>query len=748
MARPFAVIGFTMFAALLFICILGEKSAWVLLALCAFLLPVCLSVKEIRKGKAWIAMLIVVCISASLYLAAYRLYYLPQLGFSGREISVEGRITDLPEMRYGKYYYVISVSRADAEKLKTPLKLRLVRSEKLDAEVYDNVSFSGKTYTLGADGGATKLGSASSGVFVGISTYGEVKVSESKSVKPPNYYVLKFRQILTQNIKRVIPRENCGVAIAVLLGDKSYLSSNDYENIINAGVSHLMCVSGLHLSVLSYAVLKLLSKFKCPRRKKFIITIIFVIFFTALCGFTKSAVRAGIMLIIYLVGEMISDEADSLNSLGFAAMVILLNPFNSLNIGFILSFTSTLAVITLGSGILARLKARCIKPDTAKVLKILFGAVEILVISLCVNLFCIPASIIFFKKITIIGIAANVLILPFASMLLISCGITAAFGAIPLSVSGIVLYPFVFTVSAVSKYVLKLTASLAAVPWGSVYAGRNYVLVFMALAAVFAAICLMMKKERKTFLKYGCAVLALIFVTMSSGDYLVRSNECEIDVYALSGSVCIGVKCGGKFILIDCGNNQNTLNKISDALFSSDSSEIDCLFLTSSKRGESGEIGDLIDNISVAGVNIPDDTYLKNIVGKYPNTALNVAPEGMVSPADGLKISYFYGDSSLILLEYNSQKVLFCTSSSVDFSSVPKKFSSYNYLILKGAVNNDVVNSGINGIIELTGGAKNKSADSVLTALGYNVLSVADGCDAQIKICGRNTVFGSKNSWV
>ena len=153
-----------------------------------------------------------------------------------------------------------------------------------------------------------------------------------------------------------LPEREAGLAVGVLLGDKSGISEAIKEDFRTDGVSHLLAVSGLHMAAVCQLLLFFFRKIlHFPEKLCFLFSMVGIIAFMAITGFAPSVMRSGIMYLIYLAGLIVSRQADSLNSLGAAVFLMcLVNPYAAADIGLLLSFSATAALI-LFSGKTVRL---------------------------------------------------------------------------------------------------------------------------------------------------------------------------------------------------------------------------------------------------------------------------------------------------------------------------------------------------------------------------------------------------------
>ena len=749
MGRPFALIGFTMFASLLFIGVLGVNAAVVILALALVLIPIFLIVKSLRKYKAYICALIVIAFSCFLYFSAYTYFYKPQTVFVGKEISVSGEICELPVREYDRVYYEIKVDEINGEKLARKYKMRLSCEEELDAKPFDRLTFKGNAYALGSTNIYSELNHLSKGELIGLNTTENIKViHNTNSLKPLKYYLLEYRLKLVDSLYSLMPAKNAALCIAVLMGEKSYLSSTDLNNINTVGVSHLVCVSGLHLSMWGFALLWLFRRLHISRTPRYLLAGALIIVFMAFCGFTPSVVRSGIMFLIFIVAEIIYAEPDGLNSLGIASFVILLNPFNALSIGFILSFLSTLSILTLGTKSIQKAKLKFPSFTKNRLNRALFSVLEIFIISLCVNLFCLPVSILVFGKVSFLGIIANVLILPFASLLVISAGVCAVLGSFG-AVFTFLASPAAFIASAVSHYVIRLCDILAKFKIGVFNTSAQLAVLFVAIAFIIIALVLLFSKEiSKRLIKTVSLIMVAVIICGTALGYLLSYNRCLITAYACDDKICLSVEQGDKLVLIDCGNYYNILYKLDNLTAKRWNRDIDCFIISGDNKYESGYAANVLNHYPVKRVVMPvGSKYISNFAKEY-DAEIMQSNFAEIPVSDDLKITFVSGQGSAVFIEYKSQKILFLSSAAIDVFSLPEQMRSYNYLIIRGKTNKTIVNSSLNGIIELSAANKYASNAKALKDAGYVYFETAGENDVELTVYDKTSTIGRKNKWL
>jgi len=209
-------------------------------------------------------------------------------------------------------------------------------------------------------------------------------------------------------------RENCSdrgyrFLSGVFLGRKELLGE-EREMFSNAGVSHLLAISGLHIGLTSLILFFVLKFFSVRFRASLIISLVFLYFYTFLTGASSSTLRAVTMYSVFAFGFLFKRKTNVLNSLALAGFIALFLDSSSLfAIGFQLSFISVFAII---------LSFRTFNVKPAKI-AVLHYLKQIFFCSLFVTLFLTPVVSYYFGKIHILSIFYNVALIPFFTLILV-----------------------------------------------------------------------------------------------------------------------------------------------------------------------------------------------------------------------------------------------------------------------------------------------------------------------------------------
>lgn len=139
--------------------------------------------------------------------------------------------------------------------------------------------------------------------------------------------------------------QSSAILKGILIGDKSGFSDEMYDKFFSSGISHIVAVSGLHISILFSVLMLIFGAFRINRRILLLTTVPFIILFMAASAFTPSVSRASIMIIIMILSCVLSEEYNSPTAL-FAALglIVAIAPYSIFSKSLVLSFSSTLGV--------------------------------------------------------------------------------------------------------------------------------------------------------------------------------------------------------------------------------------------------------------------------------------------------------------------------------------------------------------------------------------------------------------------
>ena len=173
------------------------------------------------------------------------------------------------------------------------------------------------------------------------------RIHVQKSISFITYYPYIWRERIKGIFQKHLSPENYRVATALLLGDRRELTEDLREAFIDAGVVHILAISGMHIGILLFFLRGLFSPLRIRRKWLYHTLILGILwFYAALTGFSPSVLRAVIMFGFFQLAWEGEREVSSLYILLLAAVVILLiDPLMIRNVGFQLSFAAVASII-------------------------------------------------------------------------------------------------------------------------------------------------------------------------------------------------------------------------------------------------------------------------------------------------------------------------------------------------------------------------------------------------------------------
>ncbi|HCR41093.1 MAG TPA: DNA internalization-related competence protein ComEC/Rec2 [Lachnospiraceae bacterium] len=540
-------------------------------------------------------------------------------------------------------------------------------------------------------------------------------------------FLYQIKQKLIRVYEVLLSEKEAGAIIAMLLGESCYLNEEIDTLYQQNGISHILSISGLHVSLLGMAVYKLLKRLKLPFTTAIVLSILFLYSYGLLTNFSVSTKRAVMMMVLMLLSGIFGKTYDMLSAISLSAFLILLaNPMQLFHVGFLLSFGAVFGIAVF---------LPCFQLLIPSKNPIVTG----LLVSLSVQVSTLPLLLFFFYQIPRYSIIINLIILPLSSLLLLT-----AFAA---GILGCIFLPFgIFFVGA-ANYILKFYEWVcrigAGLPGNMWTVGRpDSMRIFLyAILLLFFVWSIYHKKQKRFFLILPVAFLILVFpqrnagleitlLDVGQGEAIFMETETGITYFVDGGST--DVKKVGKYrmepYLLYQGVDHIAYAFLSHMdsdhknglmeLMTEDKIKIDHLILTQVQEDEdayeelealAAEKGTLIQYIK-AGDQMQD--------GKLQITCLHPSADYQPrsSNSTSMVLGITYGEFDLLLtgdLEKDGEDRVLTYLQKQDTSSAPLPPAAMDYDILKVAHH----------------GSKNATQDTFLKIIQPEIALISCGKD-------------------
>lgn len=403
----------------------------------------------------------------------------------------------------------------------------------------------------------------------------------------------RLRRAVGQKLTELFPEDTAGFARAILLGDRSGLSYEVRNEMSLAGISHVVAVSGMHLSIF-FALIYLLT-FR-QRVLSAVLGIPALFLFAAVAGFTPSVTRAALMLSVSLLARLLRKEYDPPSALAFAALCLLVwNPVTAASVGFQLSVGAVAGILCFSGRMQKWLTRRL-----GKKRRMLRALAASLSVTLGATAFTLPISACTFGVISLVSPVTNLLTLWAVSLVFYGVIAACALGFV-WPVGGRAIG---WLVSWLIRYILKAAEVLAKAP--AAFPDENpYAAAWVWFAVALLAVFLLGKCRGKlVFALSLCLTLAL---SMVLGILEPVGESFRVTVLDVGQGQCILLQASGKTYVVDCGGTEGAGagEKAARHLMSFGTNTIDGLILTHYDKDHVSGVQQLLSRMEVRAVYVP-----------------------------------------------------------------------------------------------------------------------------------------------
>ncbi len=663
--RSLLAVGFSGFGVLILCALLPFSVGVTLAAFCAAAGIACLFS---RKSRPAAVCLLAMCLAAGSFLLNEAVFYRPLQRFDGKTVSLCGTVIDTDGIKHGVLTTTVRVERGE---LPTGTKLLLrvpyndlppVYGDEIIASVaVENLSDTTAQPTLFDGRKADRI--VLSGWVEDDRDFSLLKKDDRSFPKT----VSCFRTAVSDALLTGMTKDVRPLLCAMCLGDKSSLSKEVLLHFRRSGVSHLLVVSGLHVSIVAMGVYGLLRKLRLRRKTASWAALATLLLFVLLVGFHPSVIRACVLNALVLCGNLFRRRADGLNSLGGGLLFLwLVDPYCVYDVGLWMSFGATIGLLWLS-------------PRLTRVTDIWFSRrrwsgpcqpLRLVVNSLCVTLSAtlpiLPICVLVFGEISLVAPLTNLLAV-FAATLLLWCAAVALL----LSVLHLGFFAGAFRLCAtlLARYLLWITDLLG---------GFNGAVVFtdtLAKQLFCLAAFVVLLVSFKLFGKKGvlhaavvCCVAACVFVAVLPMTEKGKTHITVKRAYGDNAALILQEDCS--VLLVDGGNGWTAASSL---LETHHLEKVDNVIITDSNRKLTRKWNEFNDAISVGQYFVAGESgKCFSVLSENHITADELS---VISLKDSGRVAF---ENGRITLSVSEKTVAFCKTKADGLSSaIPATYTVY-----------------------------------------------------------------------
>ena len=293
----------------------------------------------------------------------------------------------------------------------------------------------------------------------------------------------KISNKIEKKLKELLSYEVYPIVISLSVGNMDFIEEDIQEQFRNAGLLHVLAVSGTHMT---YLILGTGMMFKnlFGKRKTYYLSIFIILFYILITGFSVSIIRSAIMGIVMLISKIVYRKNDIWTSMGLSLLIILFyNPYLILDLGMQFSYGGTIGIVLFQRDILKFLEEKMLNMQKNKffINKLIKPIIEIISITISAQIIIIPIIIYSLNTLNIYFLISNIFVGVIIEPLTILCFILLISIFINNSLSTFIAY---FVNMGIK--ILNFCAKIGDLPYSKIYFPTpNLSIVILSFAISF-----------------------------------------------------------------------------------------------------------------------------------------------------------------------------------------------------------------------------------------------------------------------
>ncbi len=598
--------------------LLGIISAYVLNSIffilsLTFLFICCLfTFKRLRRGLfVPIGMLVFFLFGALHFLYIDHVQLKAFDAYDGQHVGVKGYIVSEPEIKDERVSYIVKVDSirlgysGDFVKARGKILLTTLNKEDDSLLHYGNeLMCAGVLYqpkgVRNPGGFDYRRYLAQKGV--GATMFSYPYAIDSKDTRKGNFAVrlgIKLQNRIVNVIEKSLPKQQAGLLNGILIGYRKGLSRQVQDAFSNAGLTHIMAVSGANISFILLPAAFLLKKLKVRKRAANIALIFLIMLFVLITGFEPSVLRAAVMACILLLAGILLREPDVYAAIAVSCIILLsVSPCMLFNVGFQLSYAATVSIVMLYKNV-KELFRKYPMPKWVS---------ETLAATISAQLGVLPITVLYFNRLSLISVVSNLLAVPMLELITILGMIMAIAGQFSLLLSRV----FGYINSIFLSGVLFITKLSSEIPYASVRITTPST-IFVVMYYIFVWFVLWYRPTKKITIKPKHAAIALSVAAVLLLPESFPPKELQITFLDVGQGDSAFIRTySGKAILIDGGgsNNPKQASDIGEKvllpfLLDSGVMKLDAVIASHSHSDHTEGLFDILEHLKVKRLIIP-----------------------------------------------------------------------------------------------------------------------------------------------
>lgn len=370
---------------------------------------------------------------------------------------------------------------------------------------------------------------------------GTVELEKAKILKSSNgSFIHNIQKYIRDTINGTLTDEEGNLLLAILLGDKDKLSEDIQESFKTSNLSHMLAVSGAHVSYIILGLTYVLQNSIIGKKNGKIVCIIFLLAFMAITNFTPSVTRACIMAILTLLSSIIYRKSDVYTNISVAALITLIfNPYSLLDLGFQLSYGGTIGIIIF----IKRIQE---KKSNSKVVNYIK---QMALVSIYANIIIIPIMMYHFNTVSFTFIISNIMASPILGIIVIN--------GFLFIITSITVKPLTRLIAIFIKPILSILIKISQIcsklPFSNILVVTPYMFNVISYYAIILY-CIKSKKNNK------CKIIIGLLIVLILINFIIYIFPQKLRIFFIDvgqGDSTLIITPDKKTVLVDGGGSDS-----------------------------------------------------------------------------------------------------------------------------------------------------------------------------------------------
>ncbi len=592
------------------------------------------------------------------------------LALEGEKVEISGVVNDIEYTAAGKRRYIVSGSVKCGDGAVKNAQFALYCRSTTEIYLFDGIRCEATLYDGTGDYEQRLISSGELRLAGHIDRLLEAAPAKRTFLM----LVTGLRTRISEGLRRILPDYRGNLLSDITVGMSGiYADGEVYEDFRAAGISHVLVISGAHLMIAAQTVTALLEALGVGKRWAAGISAAFVVGYALLAGMGISVVRAGIMALFAIAATLLGRRSDGPTAVTFAAAVIVLaKPLSLLTASMWLSFSAALGIMLLAGRISGFVVRICGKIPFRRLVRAAAGALGS---GVAAWIFVTPASIILFNEFSLYSVLVNLVVSPLLTPLIVLGMLT---GALALIDPAFLLARLCGKLAGALLSLLRLiTRAVSAMPFARVYAGDNFVRVWVvASVAIFLLVLLLKPKGCARYMRLAGILCGSSLVIAVLVNAVLMRGAVKLTVSSLYNGSAVTAAYRGNAVTVASLDGASDAALLSSRLRAAGNIRRSAIIFEGGGAREAARLLEKsgCDAAVVDGALIDDD-----LLRELDRDKLYVAENGMTAGVAGGAVSALRIAEGVWLIDAQYAKILYITED-FDIEELPAMHTGVDIL--------------------------------------------------------------------